>query len=206
MRTGTETRSPSQVAALVLAALPDGTQLTIGDVARVTDTGIDRGVAYFVSGHPAVTVSVQRSASGDAIGMQQSVQEAVDQLAPTLPEGVTAELVRARAEQISARLSLLLDNALLGLALVLGLLFLFLNARTAIWVAAGIPAALLAAVALMHAVGMTINMISLFALILTLGIIVDDAIVVGEHADYRARKLREPPRVAAERAARAMAA
>ncbi|WP_228461343.1 efflux RND transporter permease subunit [Paracoccus liaowanqingii] len=206
VRTGAETRSPAQVAALVLAALPDGTQLTIGDVARVTDTGIDRGVAYFVAGHPAVTVSVQRSASGDAIGMQQSVQEAVDQLAPTLPEGVTAELVRARAEQISARLSLLLDNALLGLALVLGLLFLFLNARTAIWVAAGIPAALLAAVALMHAVGMTINMISLFALILTLGIIVDDAIVVGEHADYRARKLREPPRVAAERAARAMAA
>ena len=94
----------------------------------------------------------------------------------------------------------------MGLGLVLGLLFLFLNARTAIWVAAGIPAALLAAVALMYAVGMTINMISLFALILTLGIIVDDAIVVGEHADYRARKLGEPPLIAAERAAGAMGA
>ncbi|WP_307535965.1 efflux RND transporter permease subunit [Paracoccus sp. PAMC 22219] len=206
MRTGAETRTPEQVSALVLTALPDGTQLTIGDVAQVRDTGIDRGVAYFVDGNPAVTVSVQRSASGDAIGMQQDVQAAVDALSPTLPQGVTAELVRARAEQISARLSLLLDNALMGLALVLGLLFLFLNARTAIWVAAGIPAALLAAVAMMYAVGMTINMISLFALILTLGIIVDDAIVVGEHADYRARKLGEPPLVAAERAAGAMGA
>lgn len=206
VRTGTETRTPAQVADLVLTALPDGTQLTIGDVAQVRDTGIDRGVAYFVDGNPAVTISVQRSASGDAIGMQQDVQAAVDALAPTLPQGVTAELVRARAEQISARLTLLLDNALLGLALVVGLLFLFLNARTAIWVAAGIPAALLAAVALMYAAGMTINMISLFALILTLGIIVDDAIVVGEHADYRARKLGEAPKLAAERAAGAMAA
>ncbi|WP_265502108.1 efflux RND transporter permease subunit [Paracoccus beibuensis] len=206
VRTGDETRSPGAVADLVLTALPDGTQLTVGDVARVSDTGIDRNVAYFVDGRPAVTLSVQRSASGDAIGMQAEVEEAVAELAPALPEGVTVDLVRARAELISARLSLLLDNAILGLVLVLGLLFLFLNARTAIWVAAGIPAALLAAVALMYAAGMTINMISLFALILTLGIIVDDAIVVGEHADYRARKLGELPQVAAERAAQRMAA
>lgn len=206
VQTGEETRSPAAVADLVLTALPDGTQLTVGDVARVSDAGIDRNVAYFVDGQPAVTLSVQRSASGDAIGMQAEVEEAVAELVPTLPEGVTVDLVRARAELISARLALLLDNALLGLGLVLGLLFLFLNARTAIWVAAGIPAALLAAVALMYAAGMTINMISLFALILTLGIIVDDAIVVGEHADYRARKLGEPPQVAAERAARRMVA
>lgn len=206
VRTGAQTRSPDQVAALVLTAAPDGTLLTVGDVARVTGQGIDRGIAYFVDGDPAVTVSVQRSAAGDAIGLQRAVEEAVAELRPGLPQGVGAELVRARAEQISARLSLLLDNALLGLGLVLGLLFLFLNARTAIWVAAGIPAALLGAVALMYAAGMTINMISLFALILTLGIIVDDAIVVGEHADYRARKLGEAPMVAAERAARAMAA
>lgn len=206
VRTGAETRDPAAVAALVLKALPDGSQLTVGQVARVTDSGIGRDIAYFVRGNPAVTVAVQRNASGDAIGMQQEVEAAVAQMAPTLPQGVTMELIRARAELISARLSLLLDNALLGLGLVLGLLFLFLNARTAIWVAAGIPAALLAAVALMYATGMTINMISLFALILTLGIIVDDAIVVGEHADYRARKLGEAPVVAAERAAMRMSA
>ncbi|WP_410218913.1 efflux RND transporter permease subunit [Paracoccus sp. (in: a-proteobacteria)] len=206
VRTGSETRDPAAVASLVLKALPDGTQLTVGDVARVSDSGIGRDIAYFVRGDPAVTVAVQRSASGDAIGMQREVEAVVAQMEPALPQGVTMELVRARAELISGRLSLLLDNAVLGLVLVLGLLFLFLNARTAIWVAAGIPASLLAAVALMYIAGMTINMISLFALILTLGIIVDDAIVVGEHADYRARKLGEPPQVAAERAALRMAA
>ncbi|MEP5153545.1 efflux RND transporter permease subunit, partial [Planktotalea sp.] len=133
------------------------------------------------------------------------VEEVAAQMEETLPAGVTLELIRTRAEAISGRLNLLLDNALTGLALVVLLLFLFLNARTAFWVAAGIPVALFAAIALMYVGGLTINMISLFALIITLGIVVDDAIVVGEHADYRARELNETPVVAAENAARRMA-
>ncbi|MBU3031041.1 efflux RND transporter permease subunit [Paracoccus marinaquae] len=206
VRTGSETRDPAAVSALLLKALPDGTQLTVGDVADVRQSGMDRNVAYYVDGKPAVMVRVQRSASGDAIGMQRSVEEVVARIEPSLPAGVGMELVRARAEVIAARLELLLDNAVVGLGLVLVLLFLFLNARTALWVAAGIPASLLAAVGLMYLTGMTLNMISLFALILTLGIIVDDAIVVGEHADFRARKLGEPAVIAAERAAARMAA
>jgi multidrug efflux pump subunit AcrB len=106
----------------------------------------------------------------------------------TLPEGVQIDLVRTRAEEITGRLDLLLDNGLIGLGLVVLLLFLFLNARTRFWVAAGIPVAMFAAIAIMYAAGLTLNMISLFALILTLGIVVDDAIVVGEHADFRARR------------------
>ena len=108
------------------------------------------------------------------------------------------------AEAISGRLNILLDNGLVGLGLVVLLLFLFLNARTAFWVAAGIPAAMFAAIAMMYLAGVTINMISLFALIITLGIVVDDAIVVGEHADFRVRRLGEDPVVAAERAAKRM--
>ncbi|MDB6177228.1 efflux RND transporter permease subunit [Paracoccus sp. Z330] len=206
VRTGAENRDPATIAALSLTALPDGTQLTIGDVADVRQSGMDRNTAYYVDGNPAVMVRVQRSASGDAIAMQQIVENVADEMRPALPAGVGVELVRARAERIAARLELLLDNAAIGLALVVALLFLFLNARTALWVAMGIPASLLAAAGLMFATGMTLNMISLFALILTLGIIVDDAIVVGEHADYRARKLGEPAVVAAERAAARMAA
>lgn len=206
VRTGSETREPAAIAALLLKALPDGTQLTVGDVAEVRQSGMDRNTAYYVDGNPAVMVRIQRSAAGDAIGMQRSVEEVVAQIRPGLPAGVGVELVRAQAEVIAARLELLLDNAVIGLVLVLALLFLFLNARTALWVAAGIPASLLAAVGLMYLTGMTLNMISLFALILTLGIIVDDAIVVGEHADYRARKLGEPAMLAAERAAARMAA
>src|SRR5690606_30196405 len=124
---------------------------------------------------------------------------------PLLPEGVRIDLVRARAEGITERLDLLLRNGLVGLALVVGLLFLFLNARTAFWVAAGIPVAMSAAIALMYVAGLTLNMMSLFGLILCLGLVVDDAIVVAEHADWRRQNKREPPAVAAETAAQRMA-
>ncbi|MDO5658479.1 MAG: efflux RND transporter permease subunit [Paracoccus sp. (in: a-proteobacteria)] len=201
IRTGSGGRDPAAVAALPLRALGDGTVLRIGDVARVEMVPPDRNRAYFVGDNPAVVLRIERSAAGDAIGIQRQVEQVLDEMRPALPQGVGLDMIRARAEQISARLALLLDNAVIGLCLVVGLLFLFLNARTAFWVAAGIPAALLAALAGMYALGMTLNMISLFALILTLGIIVDDAIVVGEHADFRRRRLGEPPVVAAENAA-----
>ncbi len=201
VRTGIAKRTAEDIAAITLRSNPDGSTLTVGDVARVTVEGVDRSRAYFVGDNPAVEISVVRSANGDAIGLQDSVEEVAAQLQATLPAGTTIDLINARAEQITGRLDLLFENGLQGLALVVILLFLFLNARTALWVAMGIPASMLAAIALMYAFGITINMISLFALILTLGIVVDDAIVVGEHADYRARVLKEPPQVAAERAA-----
>ena len=86
----------------------------------------------------------------------------------SLPKGVKIDLIRTRAQAIQDRLSILIQNGLMGLGLVIGLLFLFLSARTAFWVAAGIPAAMFAAVAIMYAAGLTLNLISLFGLIITL--------------------------------------
>ncbi|WP_375254172.1 efflux RND transporter permease subunit [Yoonia sp.] len=204
VRTGVAKRSAEDIEAIVLRSNADGSQLTIADVAAVTVEGTDRNRAYFVGDDPAIKVRVQRSAQGDAIGMQETVEDVARELTASLPQGVSIALTNGRSEFISGRLNILLDNGLTGLMLVVGLLFLFLNARTAFWVAFGIPAAMLAAVALMYIVGITINMISLFALIITLGIVVDDAIVVGEHADFRVRQLGETPTVAAERAANRM--
>ena len=204
LRTGSPARAPEQIAAIVLRQEADGTSLTLGEVADVRLLGPGRDRAYFVGEDPALLIRVERSAGGDAIGLQREVEAVARETRAGLPEGVTLRLTNSQAEQISGRLSLLLDNGLTGLALVLALLFLFLNARTAIWVAFGIPVSMFAALALMHAAGLTLNMISLFALILTLGIVVDDAIVVGEHADWRARRLGEDPATAAERAARRM--
>ncbi|MEM8822313.1 MAG: efflux RND transporter permease subunit [Pseudomonadota bacterium] len=204
VRTGIERRGVSDIEAIVLRRGAGGTALTIGDVAEVSAKGVDRQRAYFVGDEPAIQVRVDRSASGDAIALQRQVEDVAAALMDGAPEGVSIELIRTRTEAITGRISILIDNALLGLALVVGLLFLFLNARTAFWVAAGIPVAMLSAIALMWAAGLTINMISLFALIITLGIVVDDAIVVGEHADFRARRLGEDPQTAAEKAARRM--
>ncbi|MRU15343.1 efflux RND transporter permease subunit [Roseovarius sp. A21] len=205
VRTGVEKRSPEQINAIVLRSNPDGSALTIGDVATVRVEGITRNLSYFVGDNPAMSVRVDRSARGDAIAIQAQVAEVAESMERSLPEGVSIELIRTRSEAISGRLDTLLDNGITGLALVVALLFMFLNARTAFWVAAGIPVAMLAAIALMYIGGLTINMVSLFALIITLGIVVDDAIVVGEHADARYRKYGEAPVVASERAAHRMA-
>ncbi len=204
VRTGVAKTSADQISGIVLRSNPDGSKLTIGDVARVLVGGIDRDRAYFVGENPAVSIRVDRSDRGDAIKIQRQVEDVAADLESTLPQGVQIDLIRTRAEAISGRLNILLDNGLLGLGLVLVLLFLFLNARTAFWVAMGIPVSMTAAIALMYAFGLTLNMISLFALIITLGIVVDDAIVVGEHADHRARRNDETPVEAAENAARKM--
>jgi multidrug efflux pump subunit AcrB len=205
VRTGIEKRSADQIQQIVVRSNPDGSKLRVGDVANVIVEGVDRERSYFVGDHPAVSIRVDRADQGDAIRMQTRVQEVADELQLTLPEGVTVELIRTRAQSITDRLNILVDNGLVGLGLVVLLLFIFLNARTAFWVAAGIPVAMFAAVALMYAAGLTINMVSLFGLIITLGIVVDDAIVVGEHADFRARQLGEDPIQAAENAAIRMA-
>ncbi|MEM6596237.1 MAG: efflux RND transporter permease subunit, partial [Pseudomonadota bacterium] len=205
VRTGVAKRDAAAIGAIVLRSNEDGSQLTVGDVARVIVEGPDRERAYFRGDDPAISIRVDRSGQGDAIRMQATVQEVADEMALTLPEGTSIDLIRTRSEAITGRLNILVDNGLVGLGLVVLLLFLFLNARTAFWVAAGLPVAMLGAIALMYVAGLTINMISLFALIITLGIVVDDAIVVGEHADFRHRTLGEDPMTAAENAAKRMA-
>lgn len=204
VRTGVEKRSVAEIEAITLRTRPDGSRLSVGDVAQIRVEGVDRVRSYFVGDHPAISIRVDRSDQGDAIAIQGLVQDVAEKFQTTLPEGVQAQLIRTRAEAITGRLNILLDNALTGLALVVVLLFLFLNARTAFWVATGIPTALMAAIALMYVSGLTINMISLFGLIITLGIVVDDAIVVGEHADHQARRGLGPYE-AAETAATRMA-
>jgi multidrug efflux pump subunit AcrB len=204
VRTGIERRSPEAIAGIVLRRGADGATLTLGEVATIREEGGDRAEASFVGDNPAILIRVDRADTGDAIRMQATVERVAAAMQATLPEGVRLSLIRTRAEEISDRLSLLIDNGLMGLGLVLMLLFLFLNARTAFWVAAGIPVAMAGAIAAMYLGGLTINMMSLFALIITLGIVVDDAIVVAEHADHRARQFGEAPVIAAENAARRM--
>ncbi|MCB1548715.1 MAG: efflux RND transporter permease subunit, partial [Hyphomicrobiaceae bacterium] len=140
----------------------------------------------------------------DAVKMERTVRSIAEAMRGELPAGVDIRLINARAQDITGQLNILLDNGIAGLILVLITLFLFLSARTAIWVAMGIPVSMLAAIAIMYAAGLTINTMSLFALIITLGIVVDDAIVVAEHADYRFRHLGESASLAPVNAVRRM--
>ena len=205
VRTGIAKRSADEIENIIIRSKADGSKLLVGDVANILVSGTDAKRSYYVADNPAVSVRVDRSDQGDAIGIQAIVQNVADEMEMSLPKDVKIDLIRTRAQAIQDRLSILIQNGLMGLGLVVGLLFLFLSARTAFWVAAGIPAAMFAAIAIMYAAGLTLNLISLFGLIITLGIVVDDAIVVGEHADFRARTMGESPVEAAENAATRMA-
>lgn len=205
IRTGEERRSAEEIGAIPVRTNPDGTRLFVRDVATIEVEGVEQGLAYYWDENPAVTISVDRSAKGDSIKIQATVQDVADEFEKTLPEGVSVQLTRTRAQAITDRLNILFSNGAIGLGLVLLFLFLFLSARTAFWVAMGIPAAMAATIGIMWIAGLTLNMVSLFALIICLGIVVDDAIVVGEHADFLAEKGIAPAE-AAEQAARRMAA
>ncbi|MCI4661992.1 MAG: efflux RND transporter permease subunit [Neomegalonema sp.] len=204
IRAGVARKSIEALGEIVVRAGADGSKLLLRDIATIREEGPDRGKAYFRDGVRAVQMRVDRSASGDSIRIQHQIEEAVAQMQPTLPEGVAVKLTRTRSQYIQDRLDLLLDNAGMGLLVVLTFLFLFLSARSAFWVAAGIPVSLLATVALMYALGLTINVISLFGLLIALGIIVDDAIVVSEHAD-KLRRAGMSAEAASTQAARRMA-
>lgn len=204
VRTGVAKRTAEEISGVVVRSDADGSKLYVSDLAQIDVDGIDSGRSYFKGEFPAVSIRVDRSDRGDAISMQADVKRVAALMQEVLPQGVKIELIRTRAEAITDRLDILLDNGLLGLGLVVALLFIFLSARAAFWVAAGIPVAMFATIGLMLVAGLTINMISLFALIICLGIVVDDAIVVAEHADFRMTKLNESPIEAAENAARRM--
>ncbi|MFB0994738.1 MAG: efflux RND transporter permease subunit, partial [Paracoccaceae bacterium] len=156
VRTGIEKRSVEEINNIVLRSNSDGSSLKIGDIADVGLRGFDRKIAYFVGNNSAVLIRVDRSQQGDAIDIQDTVQAVVDELAITLPMNAKIVLTNTRAEYITGRLNLLLSNGLMGLAFVVALLFLFLNPKTAFWVAAGIPTSMLAAMGLMYVMGVTI--------------------------------------------------
>ena len=157
VRTGVAKRTAEEIETIVVRSNADGSKLRVGDVASILVSGSDAKRSYFVGGNPAVSIRVDRSDQGDAIRMQSTVQSVADEMQLTMPQGVKIELIRTRAQAIQDRLGLLVKNGLMGLVLVVGLLFLFLSARTAFWVAAGIPAAMFAAVGLMYVSGFSFN-------------------------------------------------
>lgn len=185
---------------LALRATPDGETIRLGDIGRVTkgfNPDQTRGLA---NGETAIQLTVQTGKGKDTLESAAILQAYLEGVRPTLPRELNLQLYDLRSERLNERIMLLVKNGGTGLALVLIILFVFLNARTAFWVAVGIPVAMLITIGVLYLLGETINMLSLFALIMMLGIIVDDAIVVAEHTETRFKN-GEPPLMAAENGA-----
>lgn len=156
--------------------------VALGDVATIERRPRDGQQLIFHNGRPAVELQLQRSESADALDSARILSDWMAEGRPQLTAGVEVRLFDQSWELIAERINLLLKNGLGGLALVLGMLYLFLSGRLAGRVALTIPASFTAALAVLWLAGGSINMISLFGLIMALGMIVDNAIVVSEHA------------------------
>ena len=178
----------------------DGQTVRLGDVATVREVREDGARVARLGDARAVLVSVYRVGDEQVLDLVDAVKAHVDdELAPSMPPGVEAALWRDEAESLRGRIRLLTENALLGVALIVGILLLFLDLRVAAWVAFGVVVAFVGTFAAMQPLGVTINQLSLFGFILALGMIVDDAIVVGE-STYAEQRRTEDPREATERA------
>ena len=166
---------------LVLRTRPDGTRLRLGEVATVVDGFAETDQAARFDGEATVLVSVFRTGEQSALDIADVVAEYVAGAGARMPAGVSLTTWQDQAEVLDDRLSLLLRNGATGFALVFLVLALFLDLRLALWTCLGIPISFLGALWLMPGLDVSINVMSLFAFILVLGIVVDDAIVVGEN-------------------------
>ena len=190
---------------IALISRPNGTEVLLGDIANIHDGFTDTNQSATFNGLPAVRVVVYRVGEQTPISVSDAVLEYLESTQSALPEGVQTSIWNDNSEMYRARIDLLARNAKLGLVLVLLLLTIFLEIRLAFWVTMGIPISFLGAMLLAPIWGISLNMVTLFAFILTLGIVVDDAIVVGE-AVFKYRQMGHDPIDAALMGAREVAA
>ena len=162
----------------------DGSQILLKDIATITDgfEEIDR-VATF-NGKPAVLIEVYRVGDQTPIVVSNAVREIIDEIKHDLPQGLEIALRNDLSDIYRQRLELMLTNGYIGLALVFVLLAIFLEIRLAFWVSLGIPISFLGSFLILPGLDLSINMITMFAFIVSLGIVVDDAIVIGENIHY----------------------
>ncbi len=167
---------------IIVLSRADGTVVRLGDIAEVRDGFRDVDLIGRYRGQRAAYVEVFRTADEKVLRIVDAVERHLDEEAvPALPEGVRLQVWNNDADILQSRLGLLVKNGFLGLALVLLALALFLEVRLAFWVAVGIAVSFVGTFGVMAILGVSINLMSLFAFILAVGIVVDDAIVVGEN-------------------------
>ena len=170
-----------EYAELVVLSTQDGTSITLGDLGSVRDTFEETDEAGRYNGQPAAMLKVFRIGEQKPIEIADTVIAFAEDKQFDLPDSIRLATWNNTSEIFEGRMNLLTKNAVLGLMLVIIILGLFLELRLALWVMLGIPISFFGTLFLMPWLGVSINMISLFAFILALGIVVDDAIVVGEN-------------------------
>src|SRR6056297_1500179 len=163
---------------IVIRSNPDGSLLRLKNIADIVDGFKNDNLITSYNGESAIFIKISRSESQDSLAVEEAVLEFLKEV--RLPEGLHLDILEDQTVILKQRMNLLLRNGLLGYALVFLVLLLFLDLKLAFWTSLGIPISFLGGLLIVYLFGMSFNMITLFALIIVLGIVVDDAIVTGE--------------------------
>ncbi len=193
-----------QFANMPIITTASGASVLLGEIATINDGYEETDYSANYNGYPAIMLQVYRVGNQTPISIVETVKRHIEQSKSTLPDGIYTDIRYDASKSYSERVDLLLRNSALGLLLVFMTLALFLELRLAFWVMTGIPIAFLGSFILLPALGVSLNMISLFAFIIALGIVVDDAIIIGENV-YHYRQEGYPPLTAAIKGAQEMA-
>ena len=167
---------------IVIRTNPDGSRLRVKDVAEIRDSFIERDFYARHNGEQAVAIRVLSVGQQDALAVSRDVRRYIDEMQQTLPEGISVDWWADVSFYLEGRLTMMAKNLLAGALLVFLILTVFLRLKLAFWVMVGLLVAFMGALWVLPAVGVTINLISLFGFLVVLGIVVDDAIVMGESA------------------------
>jgi multidrug efflux pump subunit AcrB len=182
LRTEGQVYTGIEFSQLILRTYPDGTRLTLGDIATIDDGFVETDGYGRFDGEPTAILRVLAGGQQNELSTARDVREFIEKRAKTLPAGIRMDIWIDRSHYLQGRLDMMMKNMLQGALLVFIVLSLFLRLKVALWVIVGIPITFLGALWLMP-IGpwpVTINLISLFGFILVLGIVVDDAIIIGE--------------------------
>tara|TARA_R110002072_G_scaffold31735_11_gene97618 strand:- start:1176 stop:4298 length:3123 start_codon:yes stop_codon:yes gene_type:complete len=169
-----------EFSSIVVRQSDEGAIIRVSDVAKVIDGFEDEEILATMNGEPAVLVQVMSTDNMQIVKMSDSVRAWMAERQKTLPEGVNLSIWFDEADAYKSRMSTISSSATLGLALVFLVLFLSLRPKVALWVTGGIAVAFMGTFAMLPASDVSLNILSTFAFLLVLGIVVDDAIVVGE--------------------------
>ncbi|MCP8900618.1 efflux RND transporter permease subunit [Gilvimarinus xylanilyticus] len=177
-----------EFATIPVVTTPAGAIVTLGDIAEIRDGFEETGFHSQFNRQPSVEVNIFRVGNQSPLDISAAVERVLKELDTTLPEGVHHRIDSNSAEDFSDRLNLLLSNGGLAILIVLTILTIFLELRLAFWIMMGMTISFVGGILFLPAIGVSINMISMFAFLVVLGIVVDDAIVVGENIyEYRQR-------------------
>lgn len=203
VRADSKSSSLTELAELPITSSADGGVIRLRDIATLERKLNPNQVTLLYNGEPATMLVLYAPETGNLIEVAGKLNEWAEKQRAILPPNVRLIAHDEEWRNVQSRLDLLLNNGAAGMILVLIVLFTFLSFRVAIWVAAGIPVAMCGTLFVFYNAGGTINMISMFALIMAIGIVVDDSIVVGENAQYRFSR-GDPPMRAVTSAAKKM--